>query len=177
MPYSHGRALSRQVAPLERDCERLRCQLVGDVSPHAPMEIPVNGGEMPIEDRLEGRRLPQRARHAIRVRRSRLHHPVCARSTKRSFTTGPSRSAQQACYSARSGRRNSACRARGEMTRYDSVEAAVEVVGRSACRQRIEVRQHHDHVGGLRVDPQVTVHAGRAASVAHGAVSVDETEA
>ena len=53
----------------------------------------------------------------------RLHHPDCARSTKRSFTTGrSSRSALGACCkAARSSRRNSACRARGEMTRYDSV--------------------------------------------------------
>ncbi len=55
---------------LEGDRERLCSQLVGEIASGASMEIPVNGLEMPIEDRFEGCRLTQRARQAIRVRRS-----------------------------------------------------------------------------------------------------------
>ena len=55
------RAAARTAArpPLEGNRERLCGQLVGELAPGAAMEVPVDGNEMPIEDRLERLRLPQ----------------------------------------------------------------------------------------------------------------------
>lgn len=47
--------------PLEGECERLDCQLVGQITTGPSMEIPMDRVEVPVEDRLERPRLGQRA--------------------------------------------------------------------------------------------------------------------
>src|SRR5215469_6833623 len=51
-------------------------------------------------------------------------------------------------------------------------EPGIEPVCDPACCWRINVRKHYHEVAGLRVDPQVPVHARRAPAVAHRAVPV-----
>jgi low temperature requirement protein LtrA len=69
-----------------RECERLCRQIVGEVAPGASMEVGVDGVEVPVEDHPERLRLGQGPRHALHVRRNRIHHPDCARSRGHSFS-------------------------------------------------------------------------------------------
>jgi hypothetical protein len=69
-----GSARTAGRAPLEGQSERLRGQLVGEISAGAAMQVPMDGVEVSLEDRLERLRVAQRARQAIDIRRW-LHHP------------------------------------------------------------------------------------------------------
>ena len=85
-PRQNAAACTAACSPLECEHERLRSELVSEITSGTSMEIPVDRAEVALEDQLERIRLAQRARHAIRVRQNRLHHRECARSVPLVFT-------------------------------------------------------------------------------------------
>ena len=57
-------------AALESERERLRCQVISEIRANPSMDVAVDDIEVPVEDLLERRRLPQRDLHDLRIRRN-----------------------------------------------------------------------------------------------------------
>src|SRR5262249_6644554 len=72
-------------AALEGEGKRLRGEVVGDIRPCTPAQIPVHRNEMPLEDQLERLRLTERERRALRIGLDRFHHPACSGSPESGF--------------------------------------------------------------------------------------------
>src|SRR5215204_3579450 len=109
-PRQNAAARTAASSPLERKHECLRSELVREIASGTSMEIPVDRAEVALEDQLERNRLAQRARHALRVRQNRLHHPDCARSLPLGFkgaaTVGSTRTRRGTLPKAGPGRRH-----------------------------------------------------------------------
>jgi hypothetical protein len=54
-------------APLERERERLGGKLISKTAPNPAMEVPMHSSEVAMKDQLEGLRLRQREREAVRI--------------------------------------------------------------------------------------------------------------